>query len=110
MMESGPGWKVHHAVVARASAKLRFVFFRESFNQDMLRRAHHRLADRAPLAVQLLLQAAQALGLFFAGGLVRQLGGGGSRPRAVDKGKGGIEMRLARKLERRLEVGFGLAG
>src|SRR5687767_1706741 len=97
MMEPRGRGKVHDAIVGGAAGEVRAALLGKSFDQHALRRAEHARADRACLAVELLLKTLQALELFFSRGGVGELGRGRARPRAVDEGERSVEVGVARE-------------
>src|SRR5437016_2060810 len=105
----GPG-EVHYAVVSRPAAHFRFSLFRETLYEHALRRADHRFADRTRLRLQLRLEPLQSFQLHLMRRVVRQFRGGRAGPRAVDERERGVEADLRRELQRRGEIGLGLAG
>ena len=79
---------------------------RLAFQQHSLRTADHLPADPLPLGIEQLLQPRQAFLFGFHGHIVRQRGGGRSRPGAVDEAEGMIEDRALHQVQGGLEVGF----
>src|SRR5260370_41674739 len=102
--------KVDDTVVSGAARELPGVPARGAFDENALARADHEVADRACMRIDFLLQAGKRRELHLLWRIVGKVGGGGSRPPAVDKRKRIVEADLVREFQGRLEILLGFPG
>src|SRR5712691_11795916 len=102
--------EVDDAVVCGAARKLPGVPARGAFDENALACADQAFADTARMRIDYPLEPGEPRALHFLRRIVGKLGGGGSRPPAVDKRKRAVETDFVHQPQGRLEILHGFPG